>query len=188
MIVAGPDQRTPDVSPIVREIINLDGWEEGNALAFIVSPKDLGFNPDTNSTIYARGSREAAGVRYRWPAEVPLPGPDGVVSPELTIEFTILGDMDVDFDVDFDDIDDFVLGLNNAAAYEAMFGLPPDVIGDLDKDGDLDFDDIPGFVEVLSGGAQAVPEPSSLLLAMLAAVGCGRVIRTRRRVTAHRFD
>ncbi len=32
---AGPDQRTPDISPILQEIIDRDGWMEGNALALI---------------------------------------------------------------------------------------------------------------------------------------------------------
>lgn len=35
--VAGPDQRTPDLSAILNELISQDGWEPGNALAFIIS-------------------------------------------------------------------------------------------------------------------------------------------------------
>jgi hypothetical protein len=81
------------------------------------------------------------------------------------------GDMDVDGDVDFDDIDDFVLALNDPAAYELARGLPPVMQGDTDHDGDLDFDDIGNFVGALGGanggGAAAglvVPEPSTALL------------------------
>jgi len=34
---AGPDQRTPDISPIVEEIIAQPGWQAGNAMAFVLS-------------------------------------------------------------------------------------------------------------------------------------------------------
>jgi len=61
------------------------------------------------------------------------------------------GDMDLDGDVDFDDIDDFVLGLNDAAQYEATYGVPPALAGDTNADGDLDFDDIDNFVGLLIG-------------------------------------
>jgi hypothetical protein len=90
------------------------------------------------------------------------------------------GDMDCDGDVDFDDIDDFVLGLNDPAAYEALFGLAPTVKGDTDGDDDLDFDDITGFVDILGGGANSVPEPSSCALA-LASIVMVFVQRARRR-------
>jgi hypothetical protein len=78
----------------------------------------------------------------------------------------LIGDMDGDNDVDFDDIDDFVLGLNNPGAYESQHGVPPALRGSTDMDADLDFDDIPGFVAILSGGtsSRAVPEPSTLSL------------------------
>jgi hypothetical protein len=89
----------------------------------------------------------------------------------------LLGDMDCDGDVDFDDIDPFVLGLNDPTEYETQFGVPPAAKGDMDGDGDFDFDDIPGFVAVLQGGGtESVPEPSGwvllgLGLAALAAFG-----------------
>ncbi len=37
---AGPLQRTPNLASIVQEIINREGWREGNAMAFIVSSSD----------------------------------------------------------------------------------------------------------------------------------------------------
>ena len=108
-----------------------------------------------------------------------LPGETAGV--ELTLALAALafrrGDMDGDDDTDFDDIDGFVLGLSNPAAYEDQFGLPPAVRGDFDLDDDHDFDDIPGFVALLTGGAaagrpgHAVPEPATswlLLLGLLA--------------------
>jgi hypothetical protein len=91
----------------------------------------------------------------------------------------IIGDLDCDGDVDFDDIDDFVLGLNNPAAYEDLYGIPPGVKGDTDDDDDLDFDDIAGFVAILQGGGGlAVPEPSGI--AMLLIGGAGLVLTSSR--------
>jgi hypothetical protein len=93
------------------------------------------------------------------------------------------GDMDCDGDVDFDDIDPFVLGLNNAAQYELDFGLPPEAKGDMDGDGDFDFDDIDGFVAALQGGVESVPEPGTLwmTLVMLGGLGVWGVAGRRRR-------
>jgi hypothetical protein len=89
--------------------------------------------------------------------------------------------MDCDQDVDFDDIDDFVLGLNNPAQYESKFRVAPSLKGDTDNDGDLDFDDIAGFVALLSSGEQTnVPEPSALALAGL---GAGLLIALKRRAS-----
>ncbi len=34
---AGPDQRTPDLTAIVRELVNQEGWKSGNAMTFIIS-------------------------------------------------------------------------------------------------------------------------------------------------------
>ena len=88
---------------------------------------------------------------------------------QLIDTLPVLGDMDCDGDVDFDDIDDFVLGLNDPVLYESIFDVPPSLKGDTDTDGDQDFDDIPGFVSILSaGGAESVPEPSALVLSGLA--------------------
>jgi hypothetical protein len=35
--VAGPDQRTPDLSAVLQEIVNRPGWASGDALAIIVT-------------------------------------------------------------------------------------------------------------------------------------------------------
>lgn len=101
------------------------------------------------------------------------------------------GDMDLDSDVDVDDIDDFAQAIHDAADYAAThFGESPATRGS--DDSDFNFDDIDWFVNLLNGGgvaasrdtiiaaiqAQAVPEPSTLLLASVVfSLGLGRRIR-----------
>jgi len=81
------------------------------------------------------------------------------------------GDMDGNGLVDFADVGPFVLALNDPAAYANRFGLAPADRGDLDTDGDLDFDDISAFAALLAvPGTRAVPEPSSWVLLVAAAV------------------
>jgi len=95
----------------------------------------------------------------------------------------VLGDMDCDGDTDFDDIDDFVLGLNDPAAYESLFGVPASLKGDADQDGDQDFDDIDDFVGILTGASRAtqVPEPSAWMLIVAGALGAAWMGRRRLR-------
>ncbi len=89
----------------------------------------------------------------------------------------VMGDMDWDGDLDFDDAQYFIAALQDAGAYEAVFGVSPSEQGDFDGDSDFDFDDIAGFVSLLTtqfGQATvaariSVPEPSSALLAIAAA-------------------
>jgi hypothetical protein len=100
----------------------------------------------------------------------------------------LLGDMDIDQDVDFDDIDDFVLGLNNESNYEDLYGVSPDFNGDLNGDGVHDFDDIEGFVQLLHGGnvtteTAVVPEPAS---GTLLGVGLLLIAMVRRRTIRNR--
>jgi len=87
---------------------------------------------------------------------------------------TPLGDMDIDGDIDFDDIDDFVLGLNNASDYFDLHRVSPILHGDVNRDSFFDFDDIAGFVELLANASasslQTIPEPSTILLVAVALV------------------
>lgn len=105
--------------------------------------------------------------------------PDGNLLIDVdNVRYVLVGDMDCDSDIDFDDIDDFVLGLNDPTEYESIFGVPTAAKGDTDLDGDQDFDDIEQFVSILTGGSQmAVPEPSTALLTALALLAAsGRLI------------
>lgn len=105
------------------------------------------------------------------------------VSPlvyELDVLGGLTGDMDCDGDVDFDDIDDFVLGLQNPSDYEANFGVPPSFKGDTDGDGDQDFDDIGGFVDILQpAGVQHVPEPATGSAAVVFGITVWGLVRWR---------
>ncbi len=63
----------------------------------------------------------------------------------------LTGDMDCDGDVDFDDINPFVLAIQDPQAYQAAYPNCYWLNGDTDGDGDVDFDDINGFVALLGG-------------------------------------
>lgn len=95
----------------------------------------------------------------------------------------VLGDMDGDGDLDFDDVEAFVLGLNHPDEFEVMYGLAPVLRGDMDQNGTFDFDDIALFSAVFGEppAAQAVPEPASLALLVIA-IGLIAPPRARGRV------
>jgi hypothetical protein len=66
--MAGPDQRTPDLSAVVQELINQPGWSAGNAMAFIVSP-----NPGGERTVESFDGDAAAAPLL----EISFTGPSG---------------------------------------------------------------------------------------------------------------
>ncbi len=102
---------------------------------------------------------------------------EGVLIHESVPEH-IMGDMDRSGKIDTDDIDRFILALTYPDAYEALYGLSPDVIGDCDGSGEMNADDINPFVALVIGGSSpAVPEPATL---MPLAVGALALIRRRR--------
>jgi hypothetical protein len=95
------------------------------------------------------------------------------------------GDMDGDGDVDTDDAPLFIQALVNRPAYDAAFpALDADLIGDMNQNGNFDFGDIAGFNALFAGSAsassQAVPEPTTLSLAVVLLMGIA--IRPRRYV------
>lgn len=152
--------KDPSQVEIQEFIIGLTGDDPGLTL--------LGFGMDEQGEIYMAGFGTVDGLN------------DNMGTVMKIVPFVpLLGDMDCDGDVDFDDIDAFVLGLNNPADYEAQFGVPPSLKGDEDGDGDQDFDDITGFVQRLTGPPSEtadVPEPglaallgSGLMLLVIAA-------------------
>jgi hypothetical protein len=95
------------------------------------------------------------------------------------------GDLDCNGRVDFDDVDPFVLGMNNPSAYEAQYGISPEAKGDMDGDGDQDFDDIPCFSSTLQGegcNPTGIPLPPAIWsgLVMLGMLGLYRAVNHAR--------
>jgi hypothetical protein len=83
--------------------------------------------------------------------------------------YGLVGDMDLNGRLDMDDLDDFLLGLTDPAAYEAAYRVPASLRGNTDfvtfspttnlffSDLDLDYDDISRFVGHLRNGTQPSP-------------------------------
>lgn len=90
---SGLDQRTPDLAPIVQEIVNRGGWASGNSLAFIFESADT----ETRHAYAQKGTKPygekspALIVEYSDPlSSRPLPGIPGhtttdVTQPSLTL-------------------------------------------------------------------------------------------------------
>ena len=101
----------------------------------------------------------------------------------VTLEIVdyLLGDMNGDLIVDLTDVPLFVQALVDRASYDAnAFPVDADVNGNVNKDGMFDLGDLGAFSALFSGAAsaQAVPEPTTLSLAVLLLMGI--TIRQRR--------
>ena len=90
---AGPDQATPDISAIVQEIINQDGWASGNAMAFGIAPIDPATGDFDTASLANRtaesfdgsaGSAPLLSVDY-----TPIPEPSGAVLVVLGLVATL---------------------------------------------------------------------------------------------------
>jgi len=131
------------------------------------------FSREATGDLDAEGQAVFQSDSTQWPTEVATFIEVTVNPASEGFDGVITGDMDRDADVDFDDINPFVLGLNDPEQYLTDFGIPSSSTGDTDFDGDQDFDDIGGFVAILTGGsvASVVPEPASCLLIIMGLVG-----------------
>ena len=133
--------------------------------------------PDVAAEFAAWPSR---GAVETWPEQIEL-FKNEYFERRRVFLYGLVGDMDFSGTVDRDDIDDFVLGLTDPAAYEARYGVHPSLRGDTDFDVPwifrilrpgredelvydrnmaLDFDDIPRFIAFVNGTRQhAAPMP-----------------------------
>jgi hypothetical protein len=75
---SGPDQQTPDLSPIVQEIIDLPGWSAGNALSFLIFSE-----PESDNT----GERTAISFEK---ASDPANAGSGFSPAILTVDYTAI--------------------------------------------------------------------------------------------------
>ncbi len=111
----GPDQRTPNLSPVVQELVNQSGWVAGNALALII-----GDDPDNKSTairsVLSSPSTLAFHVEYSSKyATSPVPA-DGSLYADTWVSLTWTpGETAVSHDVYFSHIrDDVANGTGDA--------------------------------------------------------------------------
>jgi hypothetical protein len=79
---AGPDQRTPDLSTIVRELIGQPGWTANNSMAFIITA-----NPGGERTAEAFDGDAAAAPLLR----IEYIAPSGSTRPTLSLARTATG-------------------------------------------------------------------------------------------------
>ncbi len=104
------------------------------------------------------------------------------VDGSLTALSALPGDMDGDLAVTTADASLFIQALVNRAAYDAngFFVVSADFNADMDASSTFDLSDLAPFNELFAGSASAVPEPSTLSLAVILLMGIA--IRRRRRV------
>jgi hypothetical protein len=81
------------------------------------------------------------------------------------VYYALSGDMDFNRKADFDDVDDFVLALNDPLAYQAKYGVPPTLRGDFNFDQRFDSDDIIGFSNRMRGALARAQLPNAQLAA-----------------------
>ena len=95
------------------------------------------------------------------------------------VEYLVLGDMDGDGNVDSDDVPLIIQALVDRATYDANgftgttgFLIDADINGDIDGSGTFDLGDLAAYSALLGGlaSASAVPEPTSVMLLLVAAV------------------
>jgi hypothetical protein len=151
---AGPDQQTPDFAPVIQTIVNQTTWEPNNALVIMLSPLEN----------FERTAESFDG--------------DATAAPLLTIDFDpsstiLLGDFNFDGAIDSGDFQILVENFQTGTTFEQ---------GDFTFDGVVDLYDFAGFrqaFEAASVGGAAVPEPSTMLLTVIA--GIAWTFRHRRR-------
>lgn len=153
---AGPDQLTPDISPVVQAIVSQPGWMSGNAMVLLLSP-----HPNFERTAESfNGSPAGAAL--------------------LTIDFDptnlfLVGDFNSDGSIDSADYQVLADNFHTGTTFAE---------GDFNFDGRVDLFDFAGFRQALeatsTAGVAAVPEPCGAMLALVAFAVLGRGARKRR--------
>ncbi len=72
MDVAGPDQRTPDLSAVIQEVVNRPGWASGNAIAVIITGTGKRVADSFDGYVYGAPYLH---IQYTVSTVTPTPGP-----------------------------------------------------------------------------------------------------------------
>jgi sugar lactone lactonase YvrE len=135
------------------------------------APSGLAFDEDGNLLVAALGPTNPFDDGESHGALLRLSSEDGSLLQELGLDLPplsnlalvsipVLGDLNLDGDVNGLDVDPFV---------DVLLSGPFQVEADMNKDGEVNGLDVDPFVAAVVGGAQmAVPEPQTLLLALVA--------------------
>ena len=97
--------------------------------------------------------------------------------------FPVQGDMNGDGNLTLADAGPLVLALVDRAAFDSAYpSVDADAVGDVDGSGTFDLGDLSAFSGLLGGPAssEAVPEPSAIVLALLALAGVAANARRAR--------
>ena len=118
----GADQRTPDLSVLIKQVLNRPGWEQGNAIAFVI---------DGSGTRTAEAFEGDAALAPRLILEVLLPSPQepitGLIINELMAANASIND-------EFGEADDWLELYNNGEEPIEIGGLYlTDKLDELDK-------------------------------------------------------
>lgn len=116
----------------------------------------------------------------QWVAEITGRNPDAYDRYGYGLDYLMLipipgpGDMNGDGLVNLDDLNPFVEALTDRAAYDLHdYGVDADLLGDVNGDGAFNLGDVGAFRALLasasSGAAESVPEPTALLMSIVAA-------------------
>ena len=89
-------------------------------------------------------------------------------------DIMVLGDFDGNAVLDGLDIPDFKEALADPAAWDDASGRYADILGDFNGDGVMNGLDIPGFKAALAQTTPSVPEPATVVLVALGAIGIAR--------------
>ncbi len=92
--VAGPDQRTPDISRLVQALVDRNGWADGNAMAFFIKGK---------------GTREADSA-----------DDEATKAPVLVIEYVPASSLSSRVATGNDDLEEYIPGANQTKTLGSM--------------------------------------------------------------------
>jgi pimeloyl-ACP methyl ester carboxylesterase len=122
----------------------------------------LSLRSTTGWRTYAVDISEFSNSVFRFAFNINAPGLLNIVDSQVSIDnvrFLFIGDVNGDGEVNGLDVDPFV---------DVLLNGPYQAKADMNKDGEVNGLDVDPFVAAVVGGVQQIPEPSTLLLALIA--------------------